>query len=82
MRKPFDPPCPKNHPFRLYKANENFVLAVSKQDAINKTKTKSIELVDVLDLISANGHVKTNHILKSIGPSWVCQGGFIFYGVH
>lgn len=80
-RKPFDyPPAPKNYPFRLYKAADSFVLATSKQDAIYKTKATEIELVDVLDLISANGHTKTCSILKSLGPTWVCKEGKIFYG--
>lgn len=78
-RKPIDVSCPKGYPFRLYEAGEQYIVASSKEDVKRKAKNKKIKLANVTELISANGHLKTNEILKQFGDQWVCKDGHIFY---
>lgn len=78
-RKPVDVACPKGFPFRLYEAENGFVLATSKNDVKKATKSKTVKLVNVTSLISSNGHGKANTILKQFGDRWVCKDGHIFY---
>lgn len=78
-RKPIDVSCPKGYPFRLYEANGEYVIGTSILDMRKKLKSKEVKPVNVGDLISANGHEKTNTILKQLGESWVCREGYVFY---
>lgn len=72
-------PAPKNFPLRLYVYNNNYFLAHNKIDIINEVNISDVDLVDVNELVSANGHSHTHSILKSIGNEWICKGGNIFY---
>ena len=78
-RKAIDIPCPQGYPVRLYDVDGKMVPALSKDYA--RKHGKKIKLVKFTDLVSANGHVKTNQILKQFGPRWVCKEGHIFYTV-
>lgn len=78
-RKPFDPPCPQGYPYRLYKANDAYVVGLSKDEVRRTTNIKKIQLVKINELVSANGHSKTNVILKEKGNRWICKDGNIFF---
>lgn len=78
-RKMIDPPAPLGYPYRLYKTEDTFVLAMSKKEASQRMGTNNVKGVQVLDLISANGHAGANAILKDLGDNWMCKEGRIYY---
>lgn len=70
---------PDGYPYILYQADKELFLATSASEA--KKKAKIIRVANINELISANGHSKTNHILKNIGDNWICKEGKIFFGL-
>lgn len=61
----------------------NFILATTTIEAkkhLNERYGEVIPIpVKVIDLITKNGHQKTNNFLSSIGDKWVVKNGLVFF---
>lgn len=71
---------PVGYPFVLFKADTEYIAAVSKLQARKNTAVKALPtVVKINKLVKEMGHSETHRFLKGFSDHWVVKNGQVFF---